>query len=86
MFHGNSAHQLGYANSAVLVALLRTLVRQEVLTERGAEDVVRDGIKLLRPNLTNDSVARAIKFLETSFFDALRKSENADSWAGAQHW
>ena len=77
MFHGNGAHELGYANSAVLVALLRTLVREKVLTERMAEDVLRDGIKILQPTASNDSVARAIKFIETSLFNALWKSQNS---------
>jgi hypothetical protein len=76
MFHGNGAHELGYANAAVLTALLRTLVREKVLTERMAEDVLRDGIKILQSNVSNDSVARAIKFIETSLFNAFWKSQN----------
>jgi hypothetical protein len=77
MFHGNGAHELGYANSAVLVALLRALVREKVLTERMAEDVLRDGIKILQPTASNDSIARATKFIETSLFNALWKSQNS---------
>jgi hypothetical protein len=42
-----------------------------------AEDVLRDGIKILQPTASNDSVARAIKFIETSLFNALWKSQNS---------
>lgn len=76
MFHGNSAHELGYANSAVLVVLLRALVKEKILTERMAEDVVRDGIKILTPAASNHSVASAMKFLQTAFSDAFWKSQH----------
>lgn len=75
MFHGQSAHQLGYANSAILVAFLRTLVKENALTERMAEDVCRDAIKILRPGAATLSIAEAIQFIEDSFFDALWKSQ-----------
>jgi hypothetical protein len=76
MFHGNSAHELGYANSAVLVALLRTLVREKVLTQGMAENVLRDGIKILEPNQSNISVSRAIEFIRTSLAGALTSKQS----------
>jgi hypothetical protein len=42
-----------------------------------AEDVLRDGIKILQPTASNDSIARATKFIETSLFNALWKSQNS---------
>jgi|SoiMethySBSTD1v2_1073268.scaffolds.fasta_scaffold1255564_2 hypothetical protein len=73
MFEGSGAHELGYANAAVLVALLRMLVRQEVLTQSMAEDVLRDGIDILKPTAMIDSVSRAQRFIESAFGAALKE-------------
>ncbi len=42
-----------------------------------AEDVLRDGIKILQPTMSNDSVARAMKFIESSLLNAFWKSQDS---------
>lgn len=73
MFQGNGPHELGYANAAVLSALLRTLVREKILTQDMVEDVLRDGIKILQPTSMLDSVARAQNFIKNSLAAAVKK-------------
>jgi hypothetical protein len=79
MFQGSSAHELGYANAAVLTALLRTLVRQKILTQGMAEDVLCEGIKILEPTKMLDGPGRAQTFIKTSLLAALSAKQTDEA-------
>jgi hypothetical protein len=71
------AIELGYASAAVLTALIRRLVRENVLTQEMAKDVLRDGIAILQPNWHITSVQGAISLIQTGFEKDIERSNDS---------
>jgi hypothetical protein len=63
MFGSSGASELGYANSALLIALLRELVAAKVLTPEGVKDVLDDGVDILGSAQTVASVSAGIRII-----------------------
>ena len=67
MFVPSGGQELGYANAAVLTALIRTLVREDILTQDMAKNVLSEGINILQPNWHVSSVQGAIELIKSGF-------------------
>jgi hypothetical protein len=67
MFVPGGGQELGYANAAVLTALIRTLVRENVLTQDMAKNVLSEGISILQPNWHVAPVQGAIEIIKSGF-------------------
>jgi hypothetical protein len=63
----SGGQELGYASAAVLTALIRTLVRENVLTQEMAKNVLSEGINILQPNWHVSSVQGAIDIIKSGF-------------------
>jgi hypothetical protein len=63
MFGSSSPPALGYANSALMIALIKELRATNVLTPEGAENVYRNGIGLLAPFEHVGSIKEAIAII-----------------------
>ena len=73
MFASSSAHALGYSNSAVMIALIRELRRQGVLSAESTENVLRDAIGLLKPTEHTASVKEAIAIISVGLKENIAK-------------
>ena len=49
MFGSSGAHELGYANAAVLISLMRKLVETGTLTKDQASEVLDDAVNTVGP-------------------------------------
>jgi hypothetical protein len=67
MFVPSGGQELGYANAAVLTALIRTLVREDILTQDMAKNVLSEGINILQPNWGVPAVQGAIEIIKNGF-------------------
>ena len=67
MFVPSGGQELGYASAAVLTALIRTLVRENILTQDMAKNVLSEGINILQPNWHVRSVQGAIEIIKSGF-------------------
>jgi hypothetical protein len=47
MFGSSGANDLGYANSAILIALIRKLIDNQVITKNQATEVLDDAVSTL---------------------------------------
>ena len=73
MFASSSAHALGYANSAVMIALVRELRSQGILSPESTENVFRNGIGLLQPFEHTASVKEAIAIIRGGMKENIAK-------------
>jgi hypothetical protein len=65
MFGSSGAHELGYASSAILIALMRKLVSNGTLTKDQAAEVLNDAVNILGPSGHTVSVGAAIRMIQT---------------------
>jgi hypothetical protein len=64
MFGSSGAHEVGYASSAVLIALMRKLIETQALTKDQAAEVLDDAAGILSPSSHTGSVAGAMRLLD----------------------
>ena len=58
------AHELGYANAAILIALIDHLQDKGILIPADIRSILDDAIAALRPSRSVTSVGAAISFIE----------------------
>ena len=64
MFGTSGALELGYANSAILIALLLSLTHSGQLSTKDVEKILSDGVNFLAPQRHSDPIKRAIELIE----------------------
>jgi len=65
MFGSSGAIDLGYASNALMIALIRALVKNGTLTEDQASNVLDDAVSTLGPAGHIDSIGKAIRMIQT---------------------
>jgi len=60
---GSGPLDLGYANSAILIALMKLLIKNGAITKDQAAEVLDKAVNILSPSDQNKSVAAAIKLI-----------------------
>jgi hypothetical protein len=63
MFGSSGAHDLGYANSAVLIALMRKLINNGTITKDEATEMLDDAMSTLEPLAHISSIAAALRMI-----------------------
>jgi hypothetical protein len=64
MFGSSSPNGLGYANSAVMISLIRELVRAQVISPERAENMLSDAVGILKPFEHVTSIKEAIGIIQ----------------------
>jgi hypothetical protein len=65
MFGSSGAHDLGYANAAILIALMRKLIANGVITKDQGAEVLEDAVNILGPHGHVTSIGAAIRMINT---------------------
>ena len=65
MLESSGAH-FGDANSAILIALIKKLVKNGTLTKHQASEVLDDAVEILRPSETFTSIGAAMRLIRTA--------------------
>jgi Glycosyl transferase family, helical bundle domain len=63
MFGSSGAHDLGYANAAVLIALMRKLINNGTITKDEATEMLDDAMSTLEPFAHISSIAAALRMI-----------------------
>jgi Na+-transporting NADH:ubiquinone oxidoreductase subunit NqrD len=63
MFGSSAAHDLGYASTAIIIALIRELVGTGTLNKDQAADVLDNAVSALRPMQNIGSIAGAMRIV-----------------------
>jgi len=64
MFGNSGANDLGYSANAILIALIRQLIRNGLLPYDQVADLLNDASRILEPNSNIGSVAGAMRIVD----------------------
>jgi hypothetical protein len=65
MFGNSGAHEMGYANAAVFIALVRKLIDNGTITRGQAIEVLDDAKSILEPYRHVATITSAINMIQT---------------------
>jgi hypothetical protein len=73
MFGGSGGQELGYANAAVTISLIRELVRRQIFPPESAEQILSDAIGLLSEVEHVTSICAAIGLLRGEYAKQIKE-------------
>jgi hypothetical protein len=73
MYGTSGPSELGYANAAILVALLDKLIQKGVIGRPDAIEVLGDAVAAMKPHVAITSIGKAIGLIQESIVPKINK-------------